>query len=270
MVTVIWNTIWCLKTSLWQVPVVSNLQPWWDGWPRLNTFLLRIWCMFVRESSYMRREENQLDANEWFIALVICSTCFTHLYAHHQEFETILVLKTHMVRNALVAGGRRSGAGQQAVCLGWGKLLKELWATKALRTICGFNTSIVSSSWWWAYKCVKHVEQITSAINHSVASSWFSSLHFSTAFWTWTNVVMNLHCQQNYAVHCNIWMAPWPLFDTHFAQIFFFQRHSLGCETHDKTVHMHYELNARMLRAILVALLDTPLCSQPVVFPNQH
>ena len=49
-------------------------------------------------------------------------------------------------------------------------------ATKALHTICGNNTSIVSSSWWWTYKCPKHVEQIISAINHSVASSWFSSI----------------------------------------------------------------------------------------------
>ena len=46
-------------------------------------------------------------------------------------------------------------------------------ATKALHTICGNNTSIVSSSWWWAYKCPKHVEQIISAIMHSVATSWF-------------------------------------------------------------------------------------------------
>jgi len=63
----------------------------------------------------MCREENQLDATEWFIALVICSTCFGHLYAHHQELETILVLLPHMVCNDLVAGGRRSGAGQQAM-----------------------------------------------------------------------------------------------------------------------------------------------------------
>jgi len=42
---------------------------------------------------------------------------FGHLriYAHHQELEIILVLLPHMVRNALVAGGRRSGAGQQAM-----------------------------------------------------------------------------------------------------------------------------------------------------------
>ena len=71
--------------------------------------------MFVRASVYMRREENQLDATEWFIALIIFSTCFGHLYAHHQELDTILVLLLHMVCNALVAGGRRSGAGQQAM-----------------------------------------------------------------------------------------------------------------------------------------------------------
>jgi len=81
--------------------------------------------MFVRASLYMRREDNQLDVTEWFIALIIHSTCFGHLYAHHQELETILVLLPHMVCNALVAGGRRSGAGQQAMCPGWGKLLER-------------------------------------------------------------------------------------------------------------------------------------------------
>jgi len=40
---------------------------------------------------------------------------FGLLYAHHQELETILVLLPRMVSNALVAGGRRSGAGQQAM-----------------------------------------------------------------------------------------------------------------------------------------------------------
>jgi len=71
--------------------------------------------MFVRASLYNRREEKQLDATEWFIALIICSTYFGHLYAHHQELETILVLLPHMVCSALVAGRRRSGAGQQAM-----------------------------------------------------------------------------------------------------------------------------------------------------------
>jgi len=49
-------------------------------------------------------------------------------------------------------------------------------ATKILQTICGNNTSIVSSSWGWAYKCPKHVQQVIGAINHLVTSSWFSSL----------------------------------------------------------------------------------------------
>ena len=50
-----------------------------------------IWSMFVHASLYKRREENQIDATEWFIALIIFSTCFGHLYAHHQEIEIILV-----------------------------------------------------------------------------------------------------------------------------------------------------------------------------------
>jgi len=71
--------------------------------------------MFVRASLYKRREENQLVCAEWFIAFIICSTCFGHLYVHHQELETILVLLPHMVCDALVAGGRLLGAEQQAV-----------------------------------------------------------------------------------------------------------------------------------------------------------
>jgi len=66
--------------------------------------------MYVHASLYKPREENQLDAIECFFAFIICSTCFGHLYAHHQELETIFVLLPHMVCNALTAGGRRSGA----------------------------------------------------------------------------------------------------------------------------------------------------------------
>jgi len=58
--------------------------------------------MFVCASLYKRREETQLDAAEWFIALINCSTCFGHLYAHRQELEATLVLLLHMVCNALV------------------------------------------------------------------------------------------------------------------------------------------------------------------------
>ena len=61
----------------------------------------------------MRREEkNQLDAIEWFIALIICSTCFGHFYVHHQELQTIRVLLPPMVGSAwlLVVGGQVQGS----------------------------------------------------------------------------------------------------------------------------------------------------------------
>jgi len=60
-------------------------------------------------------KKTQLDATECFIARIICSTCFGHLYAHHQELETILVLLPYMMCYAVVAGGRLLGAGQQAM-----------------------------------------------------------------------------------------------------------------------------------------------------------
>ena len=70
--------------------------------------------MFVRASLLMREEEkNQLDANEWFIALIICSICFGHFCAHHQELETICVLLPPTVCSAwlLVVGSQVQAAG---------------------------------------------------------------------------------------------------------------------------------------------------------------
>ena len=81
-------------------------------------FLHKNICYKLADTQDLRREENQLDATECFIALIICSTCFGHLYAYHQELETIFVLLPHMVYNALVAGGRLLGAEQQAMCPG--------------------------------------------------------------------------------------------------------------------------------------------------------
>ena len=54
-------------------------------------------------------KKNQLDATEGFIALIICSTCLGHFYAHHQELETICVLLPPMMSSVLVTGCRRSG-----------------------------------------------------------------------------------------------------------------------------------------------------------------
>jgi len=93
-----------------------------------------------------------------------------------------------MVCNPLVAGSRLLQAEQQAMHPGriacCSACKSQPPATKGLHTICGNNTSILSSSWWWAYKCPKHVKQIISAIKHSVASSWFSSLCLYYDAWT--------------------------------------------------------------------------------------
>ena len=63
-------------------------------------------------------KETQLDATECFIAIIICSTCCGHSYAHHQELETILVLLPRMLCNAFVVGGRPLGVEQLAMCPG--------------------------------------------------------------------------------------------------------------------------------------------------------
>jgi hypothetical protein len=39
------------------------------------------------------KKEIKLDATQWFIELMIHSTCFGHYYAHHQELETIQCLQ---------------------------------------------------------------------------------------------------------------------------------------------------------------------------------
>ena len=130
----------------------------------------------------MRREENQLDATEWLIALVICSTWFGHFYAHHQELETIHVLLPRVVCVMpwlLVVCGQvlfeqhPSSRTHSLLPCTWPPTTNNQGIT---HTTHGNNTCIVSCSWRWAYKCPKHVEQITSEINHSVASTWFSSL----------------------------------------------------------------------------------------------
>jgi hypothetical protein len=113
------------------------------------------------------------------------------------------LLLPHMLCNALVAGSRLFGVELQAMCPGWGKLCHNFPppgriaccstpnsrppATKALHTICGNNTSIVSSSWWWAYECPKHVEQIIIAIKHSVTSIWFSFVRLFKSYWSVPN-----------------------------------------------------------------------------------
>jgi hypothetical protein len=68
-------------------------------------------CLSVHRCLCVEKK-NQLDATEWFIALIICSTCFGHFYAHHQELKTICVLLPPMVCSAwlLVVGSQVQGS----------------------------------------------------------------------------------------------------------------------------------------------------------------
>jgi hypothetical protein len=59
-------------------------------------------------------KKNQLDTTEWFIALIVCSTCFGHFYAHHQELETSVYVCYYRLWCAmpwlLVVGGQVQGS----------------------------------------------------------------------------------------------------------------------------------------------------------------
>ena len=46
----------------------------------------------INMNVYVERKEKQLDATQWFIELIIRSTCFGHYYTHLQELETVHVV----------------------------------------------------------------------------------------------------------------------------------------------------------------------------------
>ena len=61
----------------------------------------------------MRREENKLDTTEWFIALIICSTCSgTSMTIIRSSRLYVCVLLPPMVCSAwlLVVGGQEQGS----------------------------------------------------------------------------------------------------------------------------------------------------------------
>ena len=144
-------------------------------WGYLST--LRTFCFLLTNNKYYKcSEENHLDATECFVALIICSICFGHLYAHHQEFETILVLLPHMVCDALVVGGRLLGAEQQAMRPGWGELCDRPATGKSHNFPYPGRIACCSAP--------------NSRPPTTKASSWFSSLRF------YNDARTNLHQKQ--------------------------------------------------------------------------
>jgi len=76
------------------------IKAWWKEFIEHKTRKLDV-CLSVHRCICVEKK-NQLDATEWFIARIKCSTCFRHFYAHHQELETVCVLLPPMVCSAEV------------------------------------------------------------------------------------------------------------------------------------------------------------------------
>ena len=112
-------------TSAWHQRLPPSLVPegdqmWWSNKTDRQTEQIQptAWC---RLHQYLRREENQLDATECFIVIIICSTCFGHSYAHHQELETILVLLPHTI-----CGNNTIFYGTRHLSLFWARLIQSM------------------------------------------------------------------------------------------------------------------------------------------------
>ena len=125
-------------------------------------------CMFVHRCICVEKE-NQLDASERFIALIICSTCVQALLCPSSGARDYMcVLLPLMVCSAwlLVVGGQVQDSrlcvqdeGYSSTESGYiplpGRIacLQCTWppttSNQALHTIGGSKTRIVSSSWWW-------------------------------------------------------------------------------------------------------------------------
>jgi hypothetical protein len=91
-------------------------------------------------------KKNQLEATEWYIALIMCSTCFGHFYAHHQQLETLCALLPPRVCDALVARGQVQGSRLCVRDEGCCSSNLQQAAMKATHTIGGNNTHVVSNS----------------------------------------------------------------------------------------------------------------------------
>jgi len=97
----------------------------------------------LQKIAILWEEESQLDATQCSVELVICSTCFGHVYARHQELATVLLVWQLACNSWLLVVGR-SGAGSR-LCV-------------------------------WSEECCSTGQ----SIKHCVASSWFSSFRITT------------------------------------------------------------------------------------------
>jgi len=105
-------------------------------------------------------EQNQLGAQIFLICLLLFSTCFGKLCAHHQEKITVTI--RHLVFVTLY----RWLAGRPAH-------IPDSHLYRVTNTRCRIGTVIFS--WWWAHSFPKHVEKSNKHIKKNYAPSWFYS-----------------------------------------------------------------------------------------------
>ena len=105
-----------------------------------------------------RREENQFDANECFIALITCSACFGHLHTHHQDARDYTYLLTPWCRVLL----------EKLTVL---QLVKKFPAFHGTRRFITALTSV-------RHQCLSWASPIQSIYPHT--TSWRSILILST------------------------------------------------------------------------------------------
>ena len=133
--------------------------------------------------------------------LVICSTCFGHVYAHHQKLATILLIR-HVACNSWFMVARRSGAGQQAMRTRWGKLLDWHIYSKIHSPNLNHKVQsacfVSSSETFWVYFMFQNSSapvdiKLTSLISveQKIAHVWFN--HFYKVRFSFF-LISNLRC----------------------------------------------------------------------------
>jgi hypothetical protein len=121
----------------------------------LHNFMFRWPCILVQSC-----EENQLDAQNFLMCLLLFSTCFGQLCAHHQE--KITVPMRYLVFVTLY---------RWTVCGTAGPHTSHLYRV----TNTNYRIGTVIFSWWWAHSYPKHVEKSNKHIKKFCAPSWFYS-----------------------------------------------------------------------------------------------
>jgi len=115
------------------------------------------------------RIKDRLDVTCYFISLLTCSTCFGHLYIHHQELATIL-LNCHIGR--IVLGLMCVGV---SVWLGWSGIRVAGWIF-SIRTLVRVSNLSCINSRNLAVQIIRFEPKNQPKTSVNLQQAWFSTL----------------------------------------------------------------------------------------------